>query len=370
MLHEHAKDIHELWGMGGFAMSKIIHADSLYFSRGSVDLLIKHPGTKYFLELTHHASIDQGKNILDNRLIKRPQAGTSVSYIPLDNDSMQTIWSHLYTARFISNKGYLESFGHGCYNKNDRPKIKGHPEDGTYEFLDGTPYKIKWQNSPTSLIPSLAVPEKLSPDHPFANFSEEKCQTFYNTGIEQSLYVSNSSRHGIRPCRYAYYQDGDLYLMGAKIFDKESSTLTSFVEKEKEQEEKDPSYTPFIDMGAPILADGSIDKEKIEKYGLLIPKKQYYMLGDNHAQSGDSREFGFVPEDNIQGTTSFLFWAPGGRFGAPLQLVYHWYTPYKAFAWGMLFIGIGIYYGLERRKLNIIKKRASLHHRSHPLHQQ
>ena len=54
-------------------------------------------------------------------------------------------------------------------------------------------------------------------------------------------------------------------------------------------------------------------------HGLHIPEKMYLALGDNHAMSLDSRIFGFVPEENLQGTPILLFWPPGERFGVPPQ---------------------------------------------------
>ena len=106
-------------------------------------------------------------------------------------------------------------------------------------------------------------------------------------------------------------------------------------------------------LAPPLLADGTIDADKVTTYGLHVPEKSYYVLGDNHAQSGDSREFGFLPEDNIRGTTSFLFWAPGGRFGAPLQKPYAWFNSQKVIVWTLLISGIALYYVREKKKVRI-----------------
>ncbi len=45
----------------------------------------------------------------------------------------------------------------------------------------------------------------------------------------------------------------------------------------------------------------------------------YLVLGDNHAMSADSRQFGFVPEENLKGGVSFLFSPPGQRWGKAPQ---------------------------------------------------
>ena len=358
LLQGEVEDIHEMWGMGNYAMTRIVPSESLYFSNDTLNLLMSNIGVKYYLEITHHASIHNPTQIDDYRGIKRPELGKSVSYIPLHKETMLTIWNNLSTSRFNTNKGYLEHFGKSYENNfqyNDRPKVKGGMDDASYEFIDGIAYRVKWQNHPFSLIPSLAIPEQVADDHPFATFSEEKCMTLYNTGIEQSKFVAHNTHMGLAPSRYAYFRDGDFYLMGKKILSHDESLLLDFVARENAIATSNNQYVPFVDTHAPLLPDGTIDKAKIKKYGLFVPEKNYYVLGDNHAQSGDSREFGFVPEENIQGVTSFMLWAPGGRFGAPLQEPYPWFTIHKIFVWSILLTGIGLYYARERRKLFLVK---------------
>ena len=44
-----------------------------------------------------------------------------------------------------------------------------------------------------------------------------------------------------------------------------------------------------------------------------VPKDCYFVMGDNRNNSSDSRIFGFISKDQIQGTTSFRLW-PIGKF--------------------------------------------------------
>ena len=214
---------------------------------------------------------------------------------------------------------------------------------------------------PMNELFSLYIPEEVTGDHPYANFSPSKCATLYNMGIEQSKYYMSHAGSGIAPSRYAYFRNGDLYLMNKKIFDKESSELTTFISHENEKATSDPSYTPFVDQGAPLLTDGTLDVEKVKAHGLHVPKKNYYVLGDNHAQSGDSREFGYVPEDNIRGTASLMMWAPGGRYGAVLQEPYSWFNIYKLIVWSLVAFGMAIYYALRARRYRELRENPLAH---------
>jgi signal peptidase I len=44
---------------------------------------------------------------------------------------------------------------------------------------------------------------------------------------------------------------------------------------------------------------------------ITIPKDHYYMMGDNRAESADSREWGPVPKDWIIGKAFMTYWPPG-----------------------------------------------------------
>jgi len=41
-----------------------------------------------------------------------------------------------------------------------------------------------------------------------------------------------------------------------------------------------------------------------------IPEDSYFVLGDNSAQSSDSRNWGFVPKDNLIGKAFMVYWPP------------------------------------------------------------
>ena len=49
--------------------------------------------------------------------------------------------------------------------------------------------------------------------------------------------------------------------------------------------------------------------------GLIVPEGCYFMMGDNSANSHDSRGWGFVPRRNIIGKAFFIFWPFSRRWG-------------------------------------------------------
>jgi len=330
-------DLYNLWGMENFANARILKRDILEKKK---DLPVSLPSSGYYLELTHHPSIAKAQIQRDpyNRI--RPMASTEKSYIPLKQSHLESLWNNLYTGRIIVKNGKLTRYG-AQKNSIYAPKFKEAIPDGTYEFINGKLYEIKAQG--------ITIDAPIN--HPLAQFSIDKLYLLFNAGIEcDSRFIPHYHDQNILPSRYAYFRNHNLYIMGAQILSQNDPTLKKYISTEKQRQTSNPSYTPFLDRGPPLKKDGALDIDKIKAYGITVPKKHYLVLGDNHAMSGDSREFGFVPQDNLRGTPLFMFWAPGGRFGSPNHGIYHPFTTPRAIVWILFLTGGGIWAYRHYRK--------------------
>ncbi len=319
----------DLWGMKHYAMAR----------------LLSENGT-FYLELIHHPTLQGAKLGRDefNRL--RPELATSTSLIPLQEKHLQELAKHLTTCRFKVENGVAYRYGWNPKTFGSHlPKLPGVP-DGTYEIQDGVIYKLPFPTIPIFGVFTNGYSYAVDKSHPL--YRSEHLQTLFNLGFEFLDYFSPTSKQQkLLPSRYAYFRDGDLYLMGAPVIFKEDPVLVDYVKREEEKKAISTTLNPYF----PFLDQGPPSREEILKYGIKVPEKMYMALGDNHAMSADSRQFGFVPEDNLKGTVSFIFAPLGHRIGAPEQPSgSHFTFPNLAVWTGFLLamLGSSIYY---RRKL-------------------
>lgn len=305
------KHFGDLWGFKNYAMARLLkpaEAAELF------PLQTPLPDAPLYLELIHHPALEGASLIRDEYGRLRPGLSYSRSFIPLSQEKIERIASHLTTARFIVKNGVAYRYGISMKNPSQFPyfpQLSDVP-DGTYEIQDGTAYEVLWGG----------ITKKLPTSHPLYRKDPERIYLLYNLGIEfETGFLPSVKLPNRFPSRYAYFRDQQLYLLGAPIFEKEDPELILFLKQEYQKQSMSTSvrpYFPFDDMGAP-LKDDKIDVQFLKKYGLTIPDKMYLVLGDNHAMSADSRQFGFVPEDNLRGGASLIFWPPGSRFGRPPQ---------------------------------------------------
>lgn len=339
----------DLWGIKNFGMARILTKQQVIaFTQEIASELSDAP---LYMEIKHHPSLQGLKIRKDIRGRLRPTLDFGVSVIPLNEEHLKSLFSNLYTVRFIVKNGLAYSYGQpeSVLQSPFLPLLSDVP-DGMYEFYYGTAYKISFQG--------LAV--ALNSDHPLYRFSPERIQLFYNLGMEFDTRFSPQSRYTpFYPLRYVYFRDNSLYAMGFPLYSPQDPALLQFLEKERSRKlysSPQNPYMPFVDEKAPIKSDGSLDVEFIQTYGLRVPEKMYLVLGDNHAVSADSREFGFVPQENLRGAPDLIFSPPGSRFGPPNQPPYPFFNFPRSVIWlaAALAIGTSTYLQKRRNKLPLL----------------
>lgn len=334
------KNYYDLWGIGNYGKARIVYKDDIRSYGEKNDICLED--APLYLEIQHHPdqnNIALGRDFYDRI---RPQFLLSTSIIPLNEKHLKAIFNNLYTGRFIVRNGYVTSYGmgkRGHLQTHTITRLDGVP-DGTYEYYHGQAYQITFGG----------YAKKLGKNHPLMRYNQDLARKFFNYGFD--FFKPLALFPNFRTNRFAYYRDGDLYVMEAPIFKKGDPVLEEFEKNERSKVENSNTqhpYLPFLDTGPPLDEDGKLDLEKIRFFGLLIPPKSYLALGDNFAMSGDSRDFGFVPQGNLRGSPSFIFWPPGPRIGPPNQPPYPWFTLPNILVWSAAIICFIFWYSIHKK---------------------
>lgn len=333
-------DFGDLWGFKNYAMVRMLSANQLQVLTKGV--IKPTEGAVMYLEFLHNPSVLSPKMMFDGFNRMKPSLRYEKSYMPIDKKHLESILDNMVTCRFVVKKGVAHRLEANESYAQFFPRMP-HIPDGTYEFDRGTAYKVRFGG----------ILEKLPKDHPLYSTDPEHIQLLYNIGMDFDTHYSPSHQlESDYPTRYAYFRDQHLYIMGAPIFHNKDPNLQQMIDAEKDKQSLFAKYPPFVDLGPPVLTDGTLDKEMILKYGIRVPPKGYLVLGDNHAMSGDSRVFGFVPQDNIRGAAELIFWPPGPRFGKLFQPYFSVFIFSRIVIWiaALICICIGVYFAHRRSK--------------------
>lgn len=323
--HDQIKTYSDWFGMRNFAMARLLTKKQLsqYSNLPKKDL---EDGLLY-LELIHTPSTQYPKPMIHRYedCFEHVTMTPFATIIPLKREHLDAIMDNMYTARFVVKDGRAHRYSADSkrfYRYN--PEFPGVP-DGTYEFYYGQGKKVSWGG----------VAFDLPKDHPLYKRDPANIQRLFNYGIDMNTYYDpNPGNIANFPNRYAYFRDGDLYLLGGPIMKKDDPILVAFNKREEEREQSSAKpYVAFKDFGPP-LKDGKYDVDFIRTFGITLPPKSYLVLGDNHAMSADSRVFGFVPQENLQGTPCLILWPPGDRWGCPAQKPYPLLVKPRLIVWG------------------------------------
>lgn len=332
------KNYGDLWGIKNYAIARIVSKNQL----GSLasKSMLKGDEAELYLELKHHPDFRNLQLARDYRGVYRPRFILNTSLIPLQEKHLKALFENMYTARFIVKNGFATRYGVGNHKippSHYLTKMKDIP-DGMYEFYYGEAYQITWGG----------ITRKLPKNHPLYVYSPKRVKQLFNLGIEFDKRAPKGEYFDTN--RYGYFRNGDLYLLGAPILKKEDPFLIDHMSREGQRQEQSTSYISFTDHGPPLDAEGKLNIPFIRQYGLQIPPKMYLALGDNFAMSSDSRDFGFVPEGNLRGGPSFIFWPPGERFGHPNQPSYPWVILPRIIVWTLALICCIFWFIIYRRK--------------------
>ena len=334
--HNEIQTYSDLLGMRNYAEARLLTKEELKnFPEGAEEL---EDGVLY-LQLHHTPSLTFPKPLIQRNIPGGIAVTGYTTAIPLQKAHLDAIMDNLYTARFVVSNGKATSYRQGNPHFGpDSPLLPGVP-DGTYEFYFGKASKIIWGGIPTD------VPQT----NPLYSHDSDNVQKLFNLGIElNTAFSPHAGNQTLFPHRYAYFRDGDLFLMGAPVIKKDDPILIAFNKREEQRQATSATpYVAFKDYGPPLNKDGSIDINFIRTFGMVLPPKQYLVLGDNHAMSADSRVFGSVPQENLQGAPCWIIWPPGDRLGAPPQKPYPFMNIPRAIIWtiaGMIFIAWFIYH--------------------------
>lgn len=328
--HTSIETFSDFFGIRNFAMARLLTKEELQLSTPF------QPGemeeAELYLEIRHTPSLSYPNPVTYGKNKAALSGYTTV--IPLQKKHLEAIRHALYTCRFEIKNGKAAQYRlDGARFGKESPDFKNVP-NGKYEFYYGKGWQIGFG--------AIAYP--LPEDHPLYAMDVRLIQKLYNVGIEMNRYIEPSENQQIFfPSRYVYFREGNLYTMGGLLMEKQDPLLLSFHKREEKRASLATSqnpYVPFKDYGPPLNADGTLDKEFIKTFGYKVPDKGYLALGDNHAMSQDSRYFGPVPESNLQGAPSIIFWPPGERLGMPNQKPYPLFTLPRLIVWSVALLGL------------------------------
>lgn len=335
----------DFWGIGNYAMARLLTKEQV---RKLTDV---NPDdlqdTVLYLELRHSPNLKLPKprfqEAPDGRIhfVLTPY----VTVMPLQEKHLSRLMESMYTSRFVVQDGKAMLYTMDANALSPNTPLFSTIPDGTYEMYCGKAYSIDSKGSR----------KELPKDHPLYRKTPTNVQQLFNLGIEFDIRFAPTKNTQVNfPSRYAYFRDGNLYVMGSPLLFKEEADLKHFLIREQERQKHaapNQPYTAFADQGPPVGENGRSNKQFISNFGLKVPDRHYLVLGDNHARSADSRYFGFVPEENLQGTATQIFWP---RWHVPAQPALPWITLPRVLVWTILCLLAALFYCFYYRRRQLL----------------
>lgn len=300
----------DLFGMGNYAMVRILTQKQAALAHD-----ISKTSAKLYLEINHTPNLTfptPGFKQYGTHLT--PLIKPMKTLLPLRKEHLHLIRNNLTTSRFVVSQGKAYKYSPFPLSENERRFALSVPTfpDGCYEYIKGEAYKITWGG----------IRKKLKPSHPLMQLKDLQVIELFNCGINfSSVFNPKHPSTTPLPNRYAFYKQGGLYMMDALVFMQNDPELQKFIETEKEKEaassDKQP-YVAFIERDL-LPKNSQAFSQFINNFALEVPEGHILVLGDNYSMSADSREFGFVPMENLLGSPIAVFW-PLGHFKNFIQI--------------------------------------------------
>lgn len=113
------------------------------------------------------------------------------------------------------------------------------------------------------------------------------------------------------PGDHIHLHDGVVYVNGvAQPLPKEGLEAPVLPPSQQEYADEFPSVLPTLEDTHGAVTTWIVDlPNHIENGDLVVPPGKYFMMGDHRHASLDSRFWGFVPRENIQGRPLFIYWS-------------------------------------------------------------
>lgn len=300
--HTHPVSYADLFGMNHYGMARILtHAQASLIHQIPQELT-----SSTYLEISHTPNTSYPQPHFQhykNQLIATICPMTAL--LPIGEEQLQNIKHHLNTSRFVVASGYAYKYQAEAQSPSQpfRLSLPG-VDDGCYEYIQGQAYKIGFGG----------IRHQLPLSHPLMKLNTHQIIDLFNCGIHfSSVFIPNHPQYAPLPNRYVFYRNGGLYVMNTPLFERNTPTLQKFIEQEKNKQALSSSNRPYIaftDHGCPP-EDPEQFVTFIRNFGLRVPQGHIFVLGDNYPMSADSREFGFVPVENLLGSPLCILWPLG-----------------------------------------------------------
>jgi signal peptidase I len=157
-------------------------------------------------------------------------------------------------------------------------------------------------------IASLAPPAKWAPFMPYRPLQRGEPVVFHKPMLQEGdgQYLTLVKRVIGLPGDRIHLEHGIVYINGIAQSEPYAAKITP------------ANYDPYRDdfpahsgalLGG-VTATWALElPQHVQNGDLLVPRDCYFMLGDNRANSRDSRYWGFVHRDNLIGRPLFVYWS-------------------------------------------------------------